>query len=472
MSVVRILFLLVLATSASAHVGSPDVFFQGKAGPYTVLVAVRPPDVIPGVAQVEIRALTPGVNKVEITPMPMTGEGAKHPPVADLAVQSAMDKSFYEGSLWLMSFGSWQVKIRVTGDQGVGELPVPVPALAFKTQPMSKGVEYFLAFMLVFLTVGMVAIVGAAARESQLEAGVENKRWGMKSMAAMLLASALLLLMVWKGNSWWNEEAGDHSQKLYKPLHISASVSGGAELRLQLTDPGWMRMRKLDDLVTDHGHLMHLFLLRWPAMDQVYHLHPEQTATGMFSTDLPDVPAGTYRLYTDIVHESGLAETAIGDVTLTAVQGKPLGRDDAAGSAAPVASGMSASFDLGGGYRMVWKSAGPVVARQVRQFEMEIDGPDGTPVQDLEPYMGMGGHAEFVKTDGSVFAHVHPTGSVPMAAEEVASKEAMLRMHEQQIGPAVSFPYGVPRPGRYRLFVQMKRAGNVLTGVFDLEAGK
>jgi hypothetical protein len=31
----------------------------------------------------------------------------------------------------------------------------------------------------------------------------------------------------------------------------------------------------------------------------------------------------------------------------------------------------------------------------------------------------------------------------------------------------VSFPYGFPKPGTYRIFVQMKRAGRIVTGVFS-----
>jgi hypothetical protein len=31
----------------------------------------------------------------------------------------------------------------------------------------------------------------------------------------------------------------------------------------------------------------------------------------------------------------------------------------------------------------------------------------------------------------------------------------------------VAFPYGFPSPGDYRVFVQIKRAGKIETGVFD-----
>jgi hypothetical protein len=38
-----------------AHVGSPDTFFTGHAGPYPVRVSVRLPGVIPGRAEVTVR---------------------------------------------------------------------------------------------------------------------------------------------------------------------------------------------------------------------------------------------------------------------------------------------------------------------------------------------------------------------------------------------------------------------------------
>ena len=429
-----------LAAIAAAHVGSPDVFFQGKAGPYPLLVSIRPPDVIPGVAQIEVRAMAAGVEKVELTPTPMTGIAATHPPIADVAQRSQADPQIFDGSLWLMSSGSWEVHVRVNS---AAELPVPVPAVALQMKPMSKGVGYFLFGMMVFLAVGLVAIARAA---------VETRKNLATAIAAVLVVFAL-----WSANNWWGSEALAASQKVYKPLAASASIDGST-LNLRISDPGWLPLRKLDDLVPDHGHLMHLFLVRWPAMDRVYHLHPEQRATGYFSTEAPSVPHGTYHVYADIVHDSGIAETAVGEVSLPDIAGKPVSGDDAAGPSLPA-----------NGYRMEWiREDQSIHPRKVNLFSFAIYGPDGQPVHDLEPYMGMGGHAEFIKEDGSVFAHVHPTGSVPMASVAVASPAAMMAMHEMKVGPVVSFPYGLPTPGKYRVFVQLKRAGKVETGSFEI----
>ncbi len=454
----------MIAGCVWAHVGSPDIFLQGKAGPYPVLVAVRPPNVIPGVARVEVRALSDGVNRVEVFPTPVSGEAAKHPPAADLAQRSHADQHYFEASVWLMSLGSWEVHVRVNGANGLGELLVPVPALALKTRAMSSGVSWFLAFMMVFLTVGMVAIVGAGVREAQTEPGLTSRPWTARSLGAMAASSAVLLGTLWMGGRWWAEDDAINRRKVYVPLSAEATLDHADHMSVHIIDPGWTKLRRLDDLVPDHGHLMHLFLVRWPGMDEVFHLHPEQLAAGYFGLNVPSLPAGRYRLYCDIVHDSGIPETAVGDVNLPDVQGKPMTGDD---------SGGAIQFDaneLGGGYRMVMlEPRGAVPPTQVELFTFAIAGPDGKPVNDLEPYMGMGGHAEFIKTDGSVFAHVHPTGSVPMASVEVASPEAMMQMHGMKPGPTVSFPYGVPTAGHYRIFVQMKRAGKVYTGGFRLD---
>lgn len=44
--------LAVLVVAGVAHVGSPDVYYRGAAGPYEIGVVVRPPGVVP--AQVDV----------------------------------------------------------------------------------------------------------------------------------------------------------------------------------------------------------------------------------------------------------------------------------------------------------------------------------------------------------------------------------------------------------------------------------
>jgi len=47
-------------------------------------------------------------------------------------------------------------------------------------------------------------------------------------------------------------------------------------------------------------------------------------------------------------------------------------------------------------------------------------------------------------------------------------KPAAGMQHEAAIGPEISFPYGFPQPGDYRLFLQIKRDGKVQTAIFDV----
>ena len=68
----RVLWLAALALPLAAHVGSPDVFYEGTAGPYRMLVTIRPPQVVPGVAEIEIRTLTPGVKRIQMVPLRIT----------------------------------------------------------------------------------------------------------------------------------------------------------------------------------------------------------------------------------------------------------------------------------------------------------------------------------------------------------------------------------------------------------------
>jgi len=167
----------------------------------------------------------------------------------------------------------------------------------------------------------------------------------------------------------------------------------------------------------------------------------------------------------------------VSEIGLPDVTGEPLSGDDSAVEAsAERASGRTTNVSpLADGSRMVWEQDGAVLKTgQVSWLRFRIEDPQHKLVNDLEPYMGMVGHAEFVRSDFSVFAHIHPAGSVPMASLMIAQKDSGLPMDHRSmhtLTDEVSFPYGFPQPGDYRLFVQVKRHGEVETGVFDAHVG-
>ena len=128
--IVRALLItcVCLGAPALAHVGSPDVFYEGDAGPYHLLITVRPPGMIPGVAQVEIRSTTAPMSVVQVVPVYLTARDAGLPPTPDPMQPVPGDPQSFSGKVWLMASGSWEVRVQADGPQGKGELALPVPA--------------------------------------------------------------------------------------------------------------------------------------------------------------------------------------------------------------------------------------------------------------------------------------------------------------------------------------------------------
>lgn len=473
--------LFLFTVLAQAHVGSPDIFLEGKAGPYQLFVTVRPPLTIPGVAEIEVRSESPGVRSISAVPLAITGAGSKFAPIPDALKVSSNDPQFFTGALWMMTSGSWQARLSIDGAQGPATFAVPVPSVARAAKHMQGGLGLVLFSVGIFLVSGLIAIVGAAAREAKLDAGqaplADNLRTGRK---AILVGGVIVVGVVVGGNMWWNSEASAYDTRIYKPLRMAASLHG-TNLGLKITEPGWMQpttlnqaayrifTRKIDDLVADHGHIMHLYMIRQPGLDVIYHLHPEQQDAGLFALPLPSTVAGHYKLFADIVHADGFPETMTAEIDLPALSSRPLSGDDASGSGQPATNNI---FTLSDGYKMEWlHDDKPIHAGQPMAFNFRLSQPDGTPPSDMSLYMGMLGHAAFVATDGSVFAHIHPNGSVSMAALMLAEgMPADMNMQEtsRAVPNVVSFPYAFPSPVQYRIFVQMKHGKMVETGIFGV----
>jgi hypothetical protein len=483
----QFIFILFLPLAGTAHVNSPDVYFDGFAGPYHLLVTIRPPAVVPGIAQVQIRTFGSDVQEIKILPLRIVGVGAKMAPLPDPAKRSKDDPQVFTGSLWIMVRGSWKVQIQADGWKGPAQLDVPLPAVSTSSQPMHAGLGILLAFLGLALAAGLIGIIFAATRDAALKSGetpapaqARRGRIGLAVAIAIVLAAFIL------GNKWWGSEANANDRLNYRLPNMQPSLTGSL-LRLHLDNPNEAeptRFRteqpdriRLDDLIPDHGHLMHLFIVRMPDMKAFWHLHPDQTQPGDFAVNLPIMPEGQYKLYADIVHHTGFPETQVATMHLPAVTGEALTGDNAGSSDLSPADKVA---QLSGGYRMVWQrddlslNGRPYKANQPYWFRFRVEDRDGKPAADLEAYMGMAAHAVFLSTDGNVFAHVHPAGSVSMAAVNLAeggsAKAGMENMEHAAPSAEVSFPYGFPKPGDYRIFVQVKRAGKVETGEFVAKA--
>jgi hypothetical protein len=341
---------------------------------------------------------------------------------------------------------------------------------------------------MLFLAVGVVCIVGAIAREGNLEAGeIPDRSHKRRAYVVMLATAIFVAAILYLGKAWWGSDATEfqHRVDFFKPPVAALQLVDGhrLEIRAQRTDIKSPAYIHLGDVLPDHGHLMHLFLLRVPELDRMWHLHPDPTKGGGFAVDLPDLPAGHYKVFADVVDPRGYPWTLIGSIDLPEIAGKPLTGDDSTWSGTPLVAlaADSTRSPLPDGGRIVWqRPAGDLKANVPLEFIFIVQDKDGKPAQDMQPYMGMAGHAELVRSDLNVFAHLHPAGSVSMAALELAqagltnaapsAPDAMMSMPMPPSGPLppdVRFPYGFPQPGDYRIFVQIKRAGHVETGVFD-----
>ncbi|MBX6362542.1 MAG: hypothetical protein IRZ00_01630 [Gemmatimonadetes bacterium] len=491
----------------SGHIGSPNTFFDGDAGPYRIHVVVQVPPVVPGLAEITVRVLAGRADAVTVRPI-FWRTGERGSPPADPARPVPGDPRLFTGQLWLMEAGTYNVRIDVRGADGAGAALVPVTAAATRRLAMQAPLGWLLAALGAFLAVGLVWIVGAAVREGGVPAGeAPDPRRRARARVAMLAAAGAVALALTGGRAWWNRVDAAYRRNLYRPLAVRAHVdarAGAPTLTVAIADSAWTSGR-MTPLTTEHGKLMHLFLVRLPARDAFAHVHPEPVDSTTFRVRLPPLPAGRYRILADIVHESGFAET-LTDIVEVPAPGAATAPHDAA-AAPPTATDPDDTWHVGGadsppgalqtarledGSTIAWRHP-PLVAGRDAALRFTVTGPDGRPAT-LEPYIGMLGHAAVLRDDDSVFVHLHPMGSFAMASRETLQRRERgdtgtgrwfrpapadpgaappMAHHAPAARPAsaIEFPFAFPRPGDYRIWVQVKRAGHVLTGVFDAHVG-
>ena len=472
--------VLAAALASMAHVGSPDTFFSGFAGPYPIRVSVRLPGVIPGRAQVTVRvpeATRAGEYRIGVR-AGQWNVGLKGAPPPDIATPVPGDPTLYAAELWFMTPQSYQMAVDVEGPRGSGTAMVPVMAVATAEREMPRWLGGVLVILGLLLTAGLLTLIGAAVRESVLPPG-EKPDTRRRRNARFATAGAVIgtTVILWGGSVWWDAEAEAYRLfTRYRPFATAASVldrGGAPALSLGIRDERWRGkpnpLSRYNALMPDHGKLMHLFVVREDGLNAFAHLHPvARTPAAMdFDVALPQLPPGRYRVYGDIVHESGYTQTLVNTVDLaTSPAARATDQDDSWFTSDAV---TSTSFAVGDGTNLLWaKPATPIVAGEESVLALSVRDASGA-VAPVEPYMGMAAHVIVASFDHSVFAHLHPSGSISMAALQKFSNAANHAAHAGSLDGRVEVPYAFPTAGRYRMWVQFKRAGEIRTAAFDFD---
>ncbi len=541
-SILGIIFGLFTAAPGWSHIGSPGVVLQGKAGPYSLIVNVEPPDVIPGVAKVIVYVQGESLSSIKARTLYFrTGdEGA---PKADELFPVAGQPGQYAGEVWMMVSGSSSVQLEVAGDKGSGTLVVPVVASSTATRSMPASTGYTLAGLGVLLVFLMMTIIGSSVSYGLTPKGDSlspNRKRNLKiGFVVGLLACAGML---YGGNAWWQSWADDYTRFKYKPMSATSSVAeedGTFKLNFEIDASNGARLGSINYVVPDHGKMMHMFLMRIPAMDAFAHLHPQRVDSALYTSILPSLPKGKYIVFADIVYLSGYTETIKDTLDLNidiADHNKKLDKDDAYAFALPadlvdanpppgeeetffVCGSPGTGVKLKDGSKMAWEGQADkrMYAGKMYNLQFAVYDPQGQPAV-LETYLGMTGHGAIVRNDGNVYIHMHPVGTYSMAAQNIFEKrladsvrvvsypkdapafrdsvdtwmknlyampdtkrDSLLisTMPEEHIMAAgiemdgtvhshmLQFPYVFPTSGQYRIWVQVKRNGQVLTGAFD-----
>ena len=500
MRVAKVAGVATLAVLLSAHVGSPDVFYSGRAGAYDVRVVIRPPEVVPGIARVTIRAPS-SARRVTIRPVYWRA-GSRGAPSADdtRRVSGSGGTGVFEGSLWLMARGAYSVEVSVEGSLGRASVFVPVASIATGRLDMNPALGALLVVLGLALCAGLVNIVYKGAGESLVPASdVLDTVRRRRARRVAAIAVPVIALVLFGGARWWNAVDVDYRRTIYRPSPLALSLTGDS-LSVRLTDTLWQPPRRPSALVPDHGKLMHLFLVKADDARAFAHLHPvatDSSAIPPFVSKLPPLPAGKYNVFGDVVHETGFERTLVGALAV-ASSAQPAAVPRGRRAQAPIVTLMDpddawyageatreriARLADGSTMELSILPNGLITAGKEETIRVIVSDRKGEPAR-LEPYLGMTAHAVVTRLDGSVYVHLHTMGTVTTAAQQaflardrgdttasgalnLTAQEPHATMPSDPQGAGtIEFPYAFPRGGSYRLFIQVKKGGRVLTGAY------
>ena len=216
---------------------------------------------------------------------------------------------------------------------------------------------------------------------------------------------------------------------LFVPTETRLKPSVEQPWAFQITDTEGNVVRDFEEA---HGKRIHLIVVRRD-LTHFQHLHPEMDADGTWPVQLELPDPGVYRAFVDIV-----------------VDGRPttLGVDLFAPGTVEVAPRPTTSRQATAADYEVLLQPDEVVAGEDTVLEFEVRR-NGQAVSELAPYLGARGHLVALREGDLAYLHVHP-------------------LETNSEGGVVEFRARFPTQGRYRLFLQARPEGELITTSFDV----
>ncbi|MFC5451330.1 hypothetical protein [Paenibacillus aestuarii] len=262
----------------------------------------------------------------------------------------------------------------------------------------------------------------------------------MKKVGLMLLAAVLLLSACGKAvqspgheghQGGASEHAVDDTQAVFQTAD-GVKAKQDTQLNIQINGKDG---KPIDQFDLNHEKKMHLIAV---SKDLSYfrHLHPEYKGNGQFTITTQFPAGGEYRLFADYM-PSGKAQTVKsytlkvqGDVPQAAVL-----QPETAWTKTVGGSVVTLSFDH------------LMAGMDVNLNYMFKDAQTGSPIKDLQPYLGAVGHVVILDEAAEQYLHVHPTD-------------------EKSTGPEAVFKTTFPKSGKYKIWGEFQRGGKVITVPF------
>jgi hypothetical protein len=239
-------------------------------------------------------------------------------------------------------------------------------------------------------------------------------------------------------------------------LHVETVprlLKAGQPTKFWLTVRHPLTGEQAKDFAVVHDKPYHLFIVSRD-LNEFAHVHPEQQPDGSFTIEHTLPKPGHYVLFSDFLARGGGAQvvatpliTAGVDTDLVAAQAK-------------------LTPDL------PWIRTADNVTIELLNEQVEFLGGEeidlvfrfshvtsGAPVTDLQKYLGAWGHLLILSEDMTEYVHAHPreeTQPDPMAGPTG--------------GPDVIFDALLPKPGRYRAWLQFQRDDRLTTVSFTFAA--